>query len=144
MAWRTADIAIETRDACTFFEGSVGRMFQDPPAIATFVIVVTVVCGLVLIYVARQRALRERPIPANAAPLSDDELAALQAWKRRMVISFTGGMALTGLMTIGILVEAMVAAPAPQWIYWSGLAAAVVIVASSIGVQLSARCPRCG
>ena len=120
-------------------------MFQGAPAIATFVIVVMVVCGLALIYVARQRALQERPVLANAAPLSDVELGQLQAWKRRMVISFTGGMVLTGLMTIGIVVEGLVASsPAPEWVYWGGLLAAVVIVASSIGVQFSARCPRCG
>ena len=119
-------------------------MFQDAPAIATFVIVVMVVCGLALVYVARQRALQEHPVLANAAPLSDLELAQLQAWKRRMVISFTAGMVLTTVMTIGIVVEGLVASTQSHWIYWSGLVAAVVIVASSLGVQFSARCPRCG
>ena len=120
-------------------------MFQDPPAFATFVIVVMVVCGLALIYVARQRALHERPVVADAAPLSDAELAQLQAWKRRMLLSFAAGMVLTTLLTIGIVAAGfVVSSPSPQWIYWSGLVAAVVIVASGIGVQFSARCPRCG
>jgi hypothetical protein len=62
-----------------------------------------------------------------------------------MLFSFVGGMTFIALACVGLIVMALGAAKtAPVWVYWAGLLLATVIVVVGVGVQFSARCPRCG
>jgi hypothetical protein len=120
---------------------------MDLRALAFVTLALAVILGssLPALLVVRHRALRNRSVATGGPPLSEAESATLRAWARRMLLSFVGGMAFIALACIGLVVMALgTTKSAPVWVYWLGLLVTVVVVAVGIGVQFSARCPRCG
>ncbi len=105
------------------------------------VLALVVVAGLAVLFVARRFSLRRSvSIEDEGAVLSDTERRGLKVWARRTKLAFAG--ALLFLVLYGVLLIAT--NPAPLWLGWLGLVAAVVIVAVGLGIHFSGRCPRCG
>jgi hypothetical protein len=99
-----------------------------------------VIAGLAVLFVARHFSLRSSVSIEDRGPLSEAEKRGLKAWARRTKVAFAGTMLLVILN--GVLLIAI--NPAPLWLGWLGLGAAIIIVVVGLAVHFSGLCPRCG
>ena len=93
-----------------------------------------------MLFVARYFSLRRSVSIEDLGPLSEAERRELEAWARRTKVAFAGAMlfvVLNGVLLIAIN-------PAPPWLGWLSLGAAIIIVAVGLAIHFSGRCPRCG
>ncbi len=105
------------------------------------VLSLVVIAGLAVLFVARYISLRRGfSIKDKGAALSNAERRGLKAWARRTKLAFAGAMLF--LVLHGVLL--IVTNPAPLWLGWVGLGAAIVVVTVGLAIHFSGRCPRCG
>jgi NADH:ubiquinone oxidoreductase subunit 3 (subunit A) len=104
------------------------------------VLAMVVVAGLAVLFVARHFSLHRSPSIKESGALSEAERRRLKAWARRTKVAFAGAMLFVALN--GVLL--IVTNPAPLWLGWSSLGAAIVVVAVGLAIHFSGRCPRCG
>jgi hypothetical protein len=103
------------------------------------VLTLGVVAGLAVLLAARHVSLRRSVSIKDWGPLSEAEKRGLRAWARRTKAAFAGAMLFVVLN--GVLL--IVTNPAPLWLGWLGLGAAIVIVVVGLAIHFSGRCPRC-
>ncbi len=104
------------------------------------VLVLVVIAGLAVLFVARYSSLRRSVSIKDSGPLSEADKRGLKAWARRTKVAFAAAMlfvALNGFLLI-------VTNPAPLWLGWLGLGAGIVILVIGLAIHFSGRCPRCG
>jgi hypothetical protein len=104
------------------------------------VLALVVIAGLAVLFVARYISLRSSASIKNWGPLSEAERRGLKAWARRTKVAFAGAMLFVILN--GVLL--IVTNPAPLWLGWLGLGAAIIVMVVGLAVHFSGRCPRCG
>jgi NADH:ubiquinone oxidoreductase subunit 3 (subunit A) len=104
------------------------------------VLALVVIAGLAVLFVARYVSLRRSVSIEDLGPLSEAEKRGLKAWARRTKVAFAGAMLF--VLLNGVLL--IVTNPAPLWLGWLSLVAAVIIVVVGLVIHLSGRCPRCG
>jgi hypothetical protein len=104
------------------------------------VLALVVVAGLAVLFIARYFSLRRSVSLKDSGPLSDTERSELKAWARRTKAAFAGAMLF--VLLNGVLL--IVTNPAPLWLGWLGLGAAIIVVVVGLAIHFSGRCPRCG
>ena len=102
------------------------------------------VLGILVIWLFRRRMLAPEAVAswknARPAPLTATEVTALQQWQRRM-----RWVALATLFYLGVMVGFASSVPAEaQVARWVALLILPAMVVGGVGLQFSARCPRCG
>jgi hypothetical protein len=104
------------------------------------VLALGVIVGLAVLLVARHYSLQRSVSIEDSGPLSEADKRGLKTWARRTTVAFAGAMLFVILN--GVLL--IVTNPAPLWLGWLGLSAAIVIVVIGLAIHFSGRCPRCG
>jgi hypothetical protein len=101
---------------------------------------IVVIAGLPVLLVVRYFSLRRSVSIKDSGPLSEAERRGLKAWAHRTKVAFAGVMLFVVLY--GALL--IVTDPAPLWLGWLGLGAAIIVVIVGLAIHFSGRCPRCG
>lgn len=102
------------------------------------------VLGIFVIWLFRRRMLGQKAVApwknGHPAPLTATEVTALQQWQRRMRWVAIGTLFYVGVM-VGFASSVPAEAQVARWVAFLILPAMVV---TGVGLQFSARCPRCG
>jgi hypothetical protein len=108
--------------------------------VVVMVLALVVIAGLPVLLAARYFSLRRSVSIKDLGPLSEAERRELKAWARRTKVAFAGAMLF--LVIYGVLL--IVTNPAPLWLGWLGLVAAIIVAVVGLEIHFSGRCPRCG
>jgi hypothetical protein len=108
------------------------------------VLALVVIAALAVLFVARHFSLRRSVSIEDLGPLSEAERRELEAWVRRTKVAFAGAGAGAMLFVVlnGVLLIAV--NPAPPWLGWLSLGAAIFIGVEGLAIHFSGWCPRCG
>ncbi len=104
------------------------------------VLALVVIASLPALLLVRHFSLRRSVSIKHLGTLSEAEKHGLKTWARHTKVAFAGAMLFVVLN--GVLL--IVTNPAPLWLGWLGLGAAIIIVVVGLAVHFSGRCPRCG